>query len=279
MNLVEHAARELDTNGFVVLKGLVNPDDIPREVIEFIRSAKTNIDGTIWPLPRFPQAAKLEQSLDRTISDVAARLGISATSGGVTSAIRVTEGGGGLDWHLDHGNYYYTHNAVDHLTCYLPIFKPVISASNVAILPYTVLRRVDPATYDRLKGRGAVDLVKVNDEPTLARARKRIMNPNGLAIGDWVVLDNYHLGRRSFRLNLDPEEHRVVPQLEIGDFLMFRADVLHRTEDTKTERIALRLDAYPDIPIGRLSRYYKLISTRSGWAIAMNKLARLRKGN
>jgi hypothetical protein len=278
MNRVEHAARELETNGFVVLKGLVNPDDIPREVVEFIRGAKTNIDGTIWPLPRFPQAAKLEQSLDRTISEVAARLGISATSGGATSAIRVTEGRGGLKWHLDHFNYYYTHNAVDHLTCYLPIFKPVVSAANVAILPYTVLRRVDPVTYDRLKGRGAVDLVKMTDEPTLAGARKRVMNPRTLALGDWVVFDNYRHGRRSFRLNFDPEEHRVVPQLEIGDFLMFRADVLHRTEDTRTERIALRLDAYPTIPIGRLSRLYKSVSTRASWAILRHKLARLRHG-
>jgi hypothetical protein len=148
----------------------------------------------------------------------------------------------------------------------------------VAILPYTVLRRVDPATHDRLKGRGAVLLVKLNDEPALARARKRVMNPSNLAIGDWVVFDNYRHGRRSFKLNFDPEEHRVVPQLEVGDFLMFRADVLHRTEDTKTERIALRLDAYPNIPIGRLSRLYKFLSTRSGRAIARHKLARLRKG-
>jgi hypothetical protein len=278
MNLVEHAARELETDGFVVLKGLVNPGDIPHEVVEFIRGTKTNIDGTIWPLPRFPQAAKLEQLLDRTISDVAARLGISASSGGATSAIRVTEGKGGLDWHLDHFNYYYTHNAVDHLTCYLPIFKPVVSAANVAILPYTVLRRVDPATHDRLKGRGAVDLVRLSDEAALARARKRVANPSRLAIGDWVVFDNYRLGRRSFKLNLDPEAHRVVPQLEIGDFLMFRADVLHRTEDTRTERIALRLDAYPTVPIGRLSRLYKSVSTRSTWAILRHKLAKLRKG-
>lgn len=278
MNVVEHAAHELASNGFVVLKGLVNPNDIPREVVEFIRSAKTNIDGTIWPLPRLPQATKLEQSLNQMICDVAAKLGISATSRGTASAIRVTEGKGGLGWHLDHGNYYYTHNAVDHLICYVPIFKPSISASNVAILPYAVLRRADPATYDRLKDRGAVDLVKMKDEPTLARTRKRVVNPRSLAIGDWVALDNYHYGRRSFKLNLDPEEHRVVPQLDIGDFLMFRADVLHRTEDTKTERIALRLDAFPSNPIDRLSRLYKLLSTRSGPAIVMHRLARLRKG-
>src|SRR4029078_2508752 len=127
MTLVEHATHELETNGFVVLKGLVPAGDIPREVVDFVRGAKTNIEGRVWPCPRFPQAAKLEQTLDRTINDVAARLGISATSGGATSAIRVTEGKGGLDWHLDHFNYYYTHNAVDHLTCYLPIFKPVVS--------------------------------------------------------------------------------------------------------------------------------------------------------
>jgi len=276
MNLVEHAAHELTSNGFVVLKGLANPGDIPREVIEFIRAAKTNIDGTIWPLPRFPQAAKLEQSLNQTIGDVAARLGISATCRGATSAIRVTEGKGGLNWHLDHGHYYYTHNAVDHLICYIPVFKPSISASNVAILPYGVLRRTDPAAYDRLKDRGAVDLVRLNDESALARARKRVINPRSLAIGDWVILDNYHYGRQSFKLNLDPEEHRVVPQLEVGDFLMFRADVLHRTEDTKTERIALRLDAHPTHPIGRLSRLYRSLSTRSGPAILMHRLARLR---
>ncbi|MBC7977257.1 MAG: hypothetical protein H7138_19955 [Myxococcales bacterium] len=276
MNLVEHAARELTSNGFVVLKGFASPSDIPREVVEFVRSAKPNIDGAIWPLPRFPQAAKLEQSLHQMIGDVAARLGISASSRGTTSAIRVTEGKGGLGWHLDHGTYYYTHNAVDHLICYVPVFKPSIAAANVAILPYAVLRRADPATYDRLKGRGAVELAKVNDEPTLARARKRVIDPRSLAIGDWVVFDNYHYGRHSFKLNLDPEEHRVVPQLDVGDFLMFRADVLHRTEDTKTERIALRFDAFPSHPLDRWSRLYKLLSTRSAPAIVMHRIAQLR---
>jgi len=278
MDLVEYAARELTSNGFVVLKGFASPRDIPGEVVDFIRSAKTNLDGTIWPLPRFPQAAALEHSLDQMIAAVAAKLGIAATSRGTTSAIRVIPGKGGLDWHLDHGTYYYTHNAVDHLICYVPVFKPSSAASNVAILPYPVLRRADPAAYDRLKDRGAVDLVKLKEEATLLRVRKRVINPRSLAIGDWVVLDNYHYGRQSFKLNLDPEEHRVVPQLETGDFLMFRADVLHRTEDTKTERIALRLDAFPSQPLDRWARLYKSLSTRAAPAIVMHRLAQLRHG-
>ena len=172
MNLVEHAARELTDNGFVVLKGLVNPADTPGEVLEFIRGAELNRDGSVWPMPRFPQAAKLEQALHQVISDVAARLGLSAVSRGITSAIRITkEGAGALTWHLDHNIYYHTQNVVDHLICYVPVFKPSISASNVAVLPYPVLRRADPATHDRLKGRAAVILAKMKDEATLARAR------------------------------------------------------------------------------------------------------------
>jgi hypothetical protein len=277
MNLVEHAAHELTDNGFVVLKGLVNPADTPVELLEYIRGAKNDNDGSIWPIPRFPQAAKLEQSLDRLIGDVAARLGLFATSRGITSAIRVTEGKGALTWHLDHNIYYHTQNVVDHLICYVPVFKPSISASNVAVLPYPVLRRADPATYARLRGTAAVAVVKMKDEATLARARKRVIDPRGLAIGDWVVFDNYHYGRQSFKLNFDPEEHRVVPQLEAGDLVMFRADVLHRTEDTKTERIALRFDAFPSKPIAGWSRLFKLLSTRSGPVIMRHRLAELRK--
>src|SRR5262249_10318044 len=155
--------------------------DTPGELLEYIRNAKNNSDGSIWPLPRFPQAATLEQSLARVIGDVAARLGLSAASPGITSAIRVTEGKGALTWHLDHNIYYHTQNVVDHLICYLPVFKPSISASNVAVLPYPVLRRVDPATHDRLKGQAAVILVKMKDEAALARARKRVIDPRGLA--------------------------------------------------------------------------------------------------
>ncbi|MEO7734908.1 MAG: hypothetical protein ABIY55_28395 [Kofleriaceae bacterium] len=274
---MEHAARDLTEDGFAVLKGVVNPADTPVELIEYIRGAKNNNDGSIWPMPRFPQAAKLEQSLDRVIGDVADRLGLFATSCGITSAIRVTEGKGALTWHLDHNIYYHTQNVVDHLICYLPVFKPSISASNVAVLPYSVLRRVDPATYERLKGTAAVVVVKMKDEATLARARKRVIDPRGLVLGNWVAFDNYHYGRQSFKLNLDPEEHRVVPQLEAGDLVMFRADVLHRTEDTKTERIALRLDAFPSKPIEGWSRFYKLLSTRSGPAVMRHRLKELRK--
>ena len=46
-------------------------------------------------------------------------------------------------------------------------------------------------------------------------------------------------------MNLDLEKNKVVPKLNLYDLLVMRADVIHKTNDAVTNRIAIRCDILP----------------------------------
>ena len=53
------------------------------------------------------------------------------------------------------------------------------------------------------------------------------------------------------KIGIDLERHKVVPELDEGDLLVMRADVIHRTNDAGSDRISIRCDAVP-LRAGRL---------------------------
>jgi hypothetical protein len=63
-------------------------------------------------------------------------------------------------------------------------------------------------------------------------------------VGQWYAIDDYYPSP-GWRLSIDLEKAKIVPQLHEGDLLIMRADVIHRTENAKTDRISIRCDAIP----------------------------------
>jgi hypothetical protein len=272
-DVIRSAVDELRCNGFTVIKGLVATGEMPLDLVEFLKNAPVLLDGTIWPVPRTQSTAALQHRVSQTIAAIVPSLGLSVHPSTTGGAFRVEPGRTGLNWHQDHYSYYATHNHEDYLIGYIPLVKADASASNVAFLPYGVLKQYDPTAYVKLKGRGAVTVVHIKSETDLKRFRRSAQKPETLKVGDWLVFDNYSWGRSAFRLGLDIEQHRVVPQLEVGDLLLARADVLHRTEDCKVFRIALRFDAVPAprISIGRF--VYNAFTTKAGPAFLVAAVA------
>jgi hypothetical protein len=48
-----------------------------------------------------------------------------------------------------------------------------------------------------------------------------------------------------FKLQIDLEAHKVVPELEPFDLLIMHADLIHRTNDAESDRISVRCDTVP----------------------------------
>jgi len=150
--------------------------------------------------------------------------------------------GGVLNWHIDHFSYYLERDHTNYLICYSPIQKPNVNSCNLAIIPYEVLKQNDPKTYARTSHRGALRFRCVESD-TKSWFEMRFPNEQ-IEVGQWYAIDDYYPSP-GWKLSIDLEKAKIVPQLHEGDLLIMRADVIHRTENAKTDRISIRCDAIP----------------------------------
>jgi hypothetical protein len=132
-----------------------------------------------------------------------------------------TARGVNFGWHQDHESFFSTQNHYDYLNFYIPIVKPERDKSNLSIIPFDVLEKECPEVYRRVVRCGATRFVRrygrlliLFDEPGTA----------------WLGEDF-----------LDRLRH--TPGLEPGDLLLVRGDIIHRTQDTDTERVSLSFRA------------------------------------
>ncbi len=123
-----------------------------------------------------------------------------------------------LDWHQDHDSYYMWQDHHNYINVYIPIEKPDPDRSNLTVVPFDNLSRQAPELCEKMLARGAT------------RARK--------SFGRWVILDD-EWGGKLGKLGCDPAEIEETPSLRAGDLLLMRGDILHRTQDTLTRRVAV----------------------------------------
>lgn len=124
-------------------------------------------------------------------------------------------------WHQDSKSYYLLQDAYNYLNLYIPIIKPEANKSNLKIVPFDILKKQAPHIYEKLHKRGSTGVVVNQDKGT-----QFIDNINDSLL-DYTDQDINNLA--------------YTPHLEAGDLLMMRGDVLHCTQDTETNRVALSI--------------------------------------
>jgi hypothetical protein len=209
----------LGTKGFVVVRQFV-----PERELEFLRAqyaaagsgSLANGNYAIRPVS-LEAIGRLEPLLRTTTVQVARRTGIVAdfTSGAVHFATESMEFG----WHQDHESFFLLQEHHHYLNFYIPIIKPDPALSNMSVIPFDSLRARAPQAYARLAGGGACSLTVKN--------------------GRTIVRDDENGG--AFIIDLDVGDLAQTPQLGAGDLLLMRGDVIHRTQDTTTRRVAISL--------------------------------------
>ena len=250
-------------NGYIVIKDFLGSSDFHPELNAFILNADKFSDGVINSIPQ-PYMAAVTQRINSTLPDLAKALDLQiATNRFSYCAIRIDKSteepqlkkpfnyhqdpkvapGGVLNWHIDHYSYYLNKDHTNWLICYIPIFKPSKELANLAIVPTDVVKHHDPYLHQQIAGRGAMRF-RCAEPDTLEWFKLRFPDQS-IKVGDWFAIDDYNDASPGFKLNIDLEAHKVVPELEVGDLLIMRADVIHRTHDAGTDRISVRCDAIP----------------------------------
>jgi hypothetical protein len=255
-------SKHLNEKGYVVIPNFLGEKDITPEMLDWLSEAQKFKDGVIQDIPEkfiAPAKAKIAQ----LIPELAKSIGIQIhPTSNAYSAIRLNraEGepilrlpfdvhrdpkispGGVLNWHLDHYSYYLGGDHKNYFICYLPVKKPDIQNCNVAVLPYDTLKKLDPNSFEKTQHRGALRFRCVESD-TKPWFEMRFPNEK-IEIGQWFAIDDYY-PTPGWKMSLDLEKEMAIPELAEKDLLIMRADVIHRTQNAKSDRISIRCDAIP----------------------------------
>lgn len=184
--------------------------------------AKTSGGGRTnqnYPVVDVPQivAWRFHHRLKSVSDAVYAATGINADTDAGGHMYFSTGKGINFCWHQDPESYFIYQQHFQYLNFYIPLVKPSRLLTNLCLIPFDQLQARIPEDVETLIGSGA----------------KRFY-PDG---NKTLVCDENNGDEFTLPLNL--EELKVVPELESGDLLLLRGDVIHRTQDTSTDRVAV----------------------------------------
>jgi hypothetical protein len=211
---------DLESKGYVVIRSF-----LPPEVLEAVRAdyggrpLETNSNYGISMASGTANAA-LRPIVDAVLRTVRAETDLKPDLP-AGAAYFATGRGINFKWHQDHESFFTIQNHYDYLNFYIPIIKPRRDKSNLCIVPFDVFEREVPDSCRRVRHGGATRFVPFGGR-TL------------------VFFDD------SGRLHVMPrniEELAHTPHLDAGDLLLIRGDVVHRTQDSETERVAMSFRA------------------------------------
>ncbi len=257
-----NAKKSLNEKGFYIIKNFLDISDLDQKFLNYLKKKEKFVDGVIHGIDneyynrinkKISQIAKNLKSEKLKISEKKfcyASIKIKKTNNSKAKLIKPFNiykdpkilPGGVLNWHIDHYTYYFHNDHKNYLICYIPILKSRPEYSNVAILPYNILKKKDFYTYMKLKNRGAVRFRKVEKDTKEwfdLRFNKKTH------IGEWYALDDYSDNSQGWKMKIDLEKDKVVPNLNLHDLLIMKADLIHKTNDSKIDRIAIRCDILP----------------------------------
>lgn len=122
-----------------------------------------------------------------------------------------------FDWHQDHESFYLWQHHYDSINFYIPLIKPDRNQTGLSVLPMNALLNLIPNSIDYIVGKGAKTF-KIFDTRT-------------------NVIDDV-TGTETF-WNFNINDLAIHPELSAGDLLMLRGDVIHKTQDSNTKRLAI----------------------------------------
>ena len=211
---------DIDERGFAVKPSFLSPMVCAELVDEWSRlrddpGARANPNNTSVRIPSETQE-RLTPLLTAVMEEVAGGTG-SRVDRVRVGQFYATDLGISFGWHNDHDAFFHTQDFINYLNFWIPIQKPERTRSGIAVVPHDVLRERRPALARWVRGHGGITVRSRNGRSMLYDSeRSESVELEGL-------LDQY----------------AEVPPVGAGDLVLMRGDLLHRTQDIETSRIAV----------------------------------------
>ena len=222
---INHA--DIDKRGFLYIPSFLSSDEVALLEKDF-HDAKLEVNSN-YSVRRISQGAMdhLEPKFRQMNEEIARQstVNVDLLNDGVyfsTVAEKATlaaprKGAQAFPWHQDHENYWLWNDTRNYLNYYMPVVKPVTERSNLTVVPFDRLEERAPEIVPKLLRRGATRVLGSGPR--------------------WTVKDDDQGGKVG-KLDFDLAEIEETPHLSPGDLLLVRGDVIHRTQDSSTKRVA-----------------------------------------
>lgn len=148
-----------------------------------------------------------------------------------------------LPYHQDHESFFLCNEHYHYLNAWMVIEKGDPENSNLTIVPFDRLAEKSLLLHDFCLGNGATVV-----------ADGHLKNDN---LGSW------------YKLDFDIDEIAITPHMEVGDVLLIRGDILHKTQNQLTHRIAVSIRGIRAASVLQRRGIYSG-STEKLWVLAKN---------
>lgn len=212
---VEGALADISKRGFVVVRGLLDAGEIGELGNRFERSRGASVSKAYSaPGVQMTAVPQLKAKLEALVVDVRRETDLRVDTV-MNQATFFAAEAAPQAWHTDHLIYYLLQNQYHHLNFWMPIRKPDPRRSGLTFVPTDVLAREAPELHAATRARGAAEW-----KPGLLRYEDKG-------------------AQQALPTNVDLDAIAVTPEVGPGDAILIRGDVLHRTQDQETPRLAV----------------------------------------
>ncbi|WP_394849914.1 phytanoyl-CoA dioxygenase family protein [Pendulispora brunnea] len=209
---------DLTSKGYVLLRSFLTQEELQALRSDFESLRRTSRGASEVQMVALDTQRQFEDKLAAIATAVHADTGIRADAR-AEAGYFATSTGLAFPWHQDYGSYFIFQQHTDYLNFYIPIVKPDLETSNLSIVPFDALTKSAPDEGAKLVGGGACRFLPMAEDGTTR------------------VVDD-EVGQ-SFTLPVHLDALAVTPRLVAGDLLLLRGDMIHKTQDGATDRVAV----------------------------------------
>jgi hypothetical protein len=239
--------KDLENKGFILLKNCIKESDI-----NLMKTAYLNAPVSSNNNYNYIRKSKLCKDLGNDIFNLitdAMRIISNETNINCDTLLEgyywpTGKNGVLFPWHQDHEPYYMNELNYNYLNFYIIVEKEQIENANLALVPFNSLSN-DLVKLLEKRGGTIYGSGKNIKERTLSLCEKYNTESFG-SIGinkmdsyDFVIRDS--MTGLIAPLPINFEDIKEIPQLQVGDMLIMRGDLIHRTQNNLCNRLALSL--------------------------------------
>jgi len=213
---------ELETQGFTVVKKFLTDTEIQAQLQDY-NAQKHNQHSKIKIKNQSILKAGTEHNLTSKIKilldQITQQTDITIDLVGPTGTYFDTQLAE-FPWHQDHEPYYVWQTGYHQINFWIPLIKPYSTMSGLCVVPMDVLK---------------THIGDLFEQHILDQGAKRFIPTDHYT----RVIDDE--SGHDFKLPVNINSIAVAPEMQAGDVLLVRGDVIHSTQDSDTNRVTLAI--------------------------------------
>lgn len=210
--------KDLETKGYCVIKNFLNEEDIKYILNDFNSTKVSSNKNYKIKRPSLDCVQLVYAKVSKLAKEISSATDMNINM--ITDEYAFVDNQSiNFKWHQEHEPFFTFQQLSNYAIFYMPVVKPQSNISGIDIIPFDELDRTVPEYVNLLKSNGA---------------RGFIGSGNNTIVREDSV-------DSSFEIPVNFEDIKNTPNIMPGDLVILRGNVIHRTQDSNTARVAFTI--------------------------------------